>query len=75
MVDKNKIFERVEDRKRKRGEGSNGSAPSAANDELASKKRQFRQVKTIGVDHFGVNAGIDKRLIKQLLNRDHTEAE
>jgi hypothetical protein len=65
LVDKNIAFEKVEERKRRRGEDVNISTEK--NDIGGRKKRKFSQSKAIGVHHVGVDERFSPALLKSLI--------
>ena len=73
LVDKNKAFKAIEERKRRRGdriEDDSDALQANKNDDFSnSKKRKFRQTRSIGTHHAGVNEKLDDSLLKSLVGR------
>lgn len=64
LVEKNKIYEHIQERKRKRNPDAGATS---SHDELSnSKKRKFMQVKSIGENHRGIDGINNKALLKTL---------
>ena len=76
LVDKNKAYKAIEERKHKRNKiieedvNKHVANQIRSNDFSDSKKRKFRQIRSIGTHHTGLHKKLDNSLLKSLVSRD-----